>query len=141
MNSYQEIYHEYPHQIIKICIHDVTSHRAVEFDRLANQKPDSYYRLIRKFFSQESRLLKKSPSSQFAMDAMAETEIPEEQQDVADPKIPIATKLRQFEDRIKRVSNDMEEGVFTIFSKGDEIMSDSLITQELLASKACRLSM
>lgn len=137
--SYQEIYNEYPDQIIKICIHDVTSHRAIESDRIASEKPDSYYRVIRKFFSRESRLLKKSPSSQFAMDALAETEIPEEQLIVADPEISIATKLKQFEERIERVSKDIKEGVFTVFSSGDEIMSDLFVSQELLTTRTSKL--
>ncbi|KAI7891712.1 uncharacterized protein EV154DRAFT_419908 [Mucor mucedo] len=127
-----DIYKEFPDQIIKIFIHDVTSQRAMNADKLAKDKPDSYYSSFRKFLSRESR---KSSSSQLAMDAMGQTEVPEEQEGLNDPEIPLLTKLEQFEARMKRVSRDMREGVFTVFTLASQLMLDPVVAEEFLMSK------
>ncbi|KAL7325044.1 hypothetical protein PS15p_210142 [Mucor circinelloides] len=132
---YQQIYNQYPDQIIKIFIHDVTSQRARDADKLAQERPDSYYRSLRKFLSRESSLQKRGSTSQLAMDAMAETEVPEEQQQISNPEIPLLTKLEQFEERMKRVSSGMREGVFTVFTLASQLMLDPVVAEEFLMSK------
>ncbi|KAG2207967.1 hypothetical protein INT47_010951 [Mucor saturninus] len=127
-----DIYKEFPDQIIKIFIHDVTSQRAMNADKLAKDKPDSYYSSFRKFLSRDSR---KSSSSQLAMDAMAQTEVPEEQAQLNDPEVPLLTKLEQFEARMKRVSRPMREGVFTVFTLASQLMLDPVVAEEFLMSK------
>ncbi|CAO3654585.1 unnamed protein product [Mucor hiemalis] len=133
---YQQIYEEFPDQIIKIFIHDVSSQRAKNADRIARDKPDSYYSSLRKFISRESSLLRKGSSSQLAMDAMAHTEIPEEQKQMADPEVPLLTKLEQFEARMQRVSGKMREGVFTVFTLASQLMLDPVVAEEFLMSKS-----
>jgi hypothetical protein len=133
--SYQQIYNDFPDQIVKIFIHDVSSHRAMDADRLARDTPDSYYSSLRKFLSRESALLSKGSSSHLAMDAMAQTEVPEEQQQSVDPEVPLLTKLEQFEERMKRVSGQMREGVFTVFKLASQLMLDPVVAEEFLMSK------
>lgn len=133
---YQQIYEEFPDQIIKIFIHDVSSQRAKNADRIARDKPDSYYSSLRKFISRESSLLRKGSSSQLAMDAMAHTEIPEEQKQMADPEVPLLTKLEQFEARMQRVSGKMRDGVFTVFTLASQLMLDPVVAEEFLMSKS-----
>ncbi|KAI8636613.1 hypothetical protein BD408DRAFT_425891 [Parasitella parasitica] len=137
---YQEIYNKYPDQIIKIFIHDVTSQRAKDADKLAQEKPDPYYKSLRKFLSRESSLLRRGSTSQLAMDAMAETEIPEEQQQISNPNISLLTKLEQFEERMKRVSSGMREGVFTVFTLASQLMLDPVVAEEFLMSKTTNMS-
>lgn len=96
----------------------------------------SYYSAIRKFISRESALLKKKDSSaQLAMDVMATTEIPQEQQQMTDPQVPLVTKLEQFQQRMDRVSSNMREGVFTVFSLASQLMLDPVIAEEFLMNK------
>ena len=96
----------------------------------------SYYGAIRKFISRESALLKKKDSSaQLAMDVMATTEIPQEQQQMTDPQVPLVTKLEQFQQRMDRVSSNMREGVFTVFSLASHLMLDPVIAEEFLMNK------
>lgn len=137
LNRYQQIYNQFPDQIIKIFIHDVTSQRAMNADRLAKDKPDSYYSSLRKFLSRE---IKKGSSSQLAIDAMAATEIPEEQEQISDPEVPLLTKLDQFEARMKRVSGQMREGVFTVFTFASQLMLDSVVAEEFLMSKTTEMA-
>ncbi|KAI8063390.1 uncharacterized protein B0P05DRAFT_476853 [Gilbertella persicaria] len=128
---YQHIYHEFPDQIIKIFIHDVTSERAMHADQ-TSRNTDSYYASLRKFLSRESLLRKEPSNSQLAMDAMAQTEVPEEQANVSDPAVPLLTKLEQFEARMKRVSEGMREGVFTVFTLATQLMLDPVVAEEFL---------
>ncbi|CEP16177.1 hypothetical protein [Parasitella parasitica] len=137
---YQQIYNKYPNQIIKIFIHDVTSERAKNADRIVQEKPDSYYKILRKFLSRESSLLRRGSTSQLAMDAMAETEVPEEQQQISNPDISLLTKLEQFENRMQRVSSGMREGVFTVFTLASQLMLDPVVAEEFLMSKTTDLS-
>jgi uncharacterized protein YhaN len=96
----------------------------------------SYYGAIRKFISRESALLRKKDSSaQLAMDVMATTEIPQEQQQMTDPQVPLVTKLEQFQQRMDRVSSNMREGVFTVFSLASQLMLDPVIAEEFLMNK------
>ncbi|KAI8973241.1 hypothetical protein BDF20DRAFT_823412 [Mycotypha africana] len=133
---YEQIYIQYPQQVIKIFIHDVTSLRARNADRLQQEKPDSYYRMIVKFLSKEAQLYRKnSNSSQLAMDAMAQTEVPEEQQEITDPNIPVKTKLEQFEERMVRIASNMREGVFTVFTLASQLITDPVVAEEFLMAK------
>ncbi|KAI9347083.1 hypothetical protein BD770DRAFT_327804 [Pilaira anomala] len=132
---YQQIYNQFPDQIIKIFIHDVTSQRAKDADRLAKDKPDSYYTSLRKFLTRESKILKTGPSSALAMEAMAATELPEEEKIVDDPEVPLLTKLEQFEQRMERVSSQMRAGVFTVFTLASQLMLDPVVAEEFLMSK------
>lgn len=101
-------------------------------DRIAKDKPDSYYSSLRKFLSRESR---QGFSSHLAMDAMAATEVPEEQEHISDPEVPLLTKLEQFEARMKRVSSQMRDGVFTVFTFASQLMLDPVVAEEFLMSK------
>jgi hypothetical protein len=134
------MYMKYPDQIIKIFIHDVTSQRAVHADRRAREKPDSYYKSVRRFISREGKLLGRGSASQLAMDAMAQTEIPKEQQDIGNPDVPLKTKLEQFHDRMERISSSMCEGVFTVFTLASQLMLDPIVAEEFLMSKTEELS-
>lgn len=107
----------------------------MDADRLARDKPDSYYSSLRKFLSRESTLSSKGSLSQIAMEAMAQTEVPEEQQQVVDPEIPLLTKLEQFEERMTGVSRQMREGVFTVFKLASELMLDPVVAEEFLMLK------
>lgn len=98
---------------------------------MARDKPDSYYSSLRKFISRES-LQRKGSSSQLAIDAMGQTEVPEEQQHISDPEVPLLTKLEQFEARMKRVSNKMRDGVFTVFTLASQLMLDPVVAEEFL---------
>lgn len=132
--SYQQIYEEFPDQIIKIFIHDVSSQRAKNADRIARDKPDSYYSSLRKFLSRESS--RKGSTSQLAMDAMAHTEVPEEEKQMTDPEVPLLTKLEQFEARMQRVSSKMRDGVFTVFTLASQLMLDPVVAEEFLMAKS-----
>ncbi|KAG2230457.1 hypothetical protein INT48_008792 [Thamnidium elegans] len=90
---------------------------------------------LRKFLSRESKLLKKGPSSALAIDAMASTELPDEQEQSLDPEVPLLTKLEQFDQRMQRVSSQMREGVFTVFSLASQLMLDPVVAEEFLMSK------
>lgn len=131
---YQQIYEEFPDQIIKIFIHDVSSQRAKNADRIARDKPDSYYSSLRKFLSRESS--RKGSTSQLAMDAMAHTEVPEEEKQMTDPEVPLLTKLEQFEARMQRVSSKMRDGVFTVFTLASQLMLDPVVAEEFLMAKS-----
>lgn len=128
LHRYAKIYHRYPHQIVKIFIHDVTSERAMHADRQAASRSDSFYDGIKKFMAGESsapsnlRMSRANTSSEKAMDAMLSPEVPDEQQQVMDPNIPLKTKLEQFEQRIYRVSNGMRHGVFSVFSTASQLL-------------------
>lgn len=69
------------------------------------------------------------------MDVMATTEIPQEQQQMTDPQVPLVTKLEQFQQRMDRVSSNMREGVFTVFSLASQLMLDPVIAEEFLMNK------
>ncbi|KAI8332821.1 hypothetical protein BC941DRAFT_435419 [Chlamydoabsidia padenii] len=119
---YSKIYHRYPHQIVKIFIHDVTSERAMHADRQAASRTDSFYDGIKKFMAGEPSSRSNHISSEKAMDAMLSPEVPDEQQQVMDPAIPLRTKLEQFEQRIDRVSNDIQHGVFSVFTTASQLL-------------------
>ncbi|KAI7904662.1 uncharacterized protein BX663DRAFT_431187 [Cokeromyces recurvatus] len=135
---YQQIYNEHPDQIIKIFIHDVSSHRAIVADRdnynnnPQHQQSDSYYNSLQRFISRESTLLRRGATPQLAMDALAETEIPPN----SNSQIIASTKLEQFEERMKQISNHMREGVFTVFTLASQLLLDPVITEEFLLLKA-----
>lgn len=136
-NSYQQIYNQFPDQVIKIFIHDVTSQRAMTADKQAQNKSDSYYTSLRKFISRESTLLRSGSTSQLvAMDAMTVTEVPDEQKNISDPEVPLKTKLEQFEERMKRVSAGMREGVFTVYTLASQLLLDPVAAEEFLMSKS-----
>ncbi|CAO3661738.1 unnamed protein product [Rhizopus stolonifer] len=131
---YQQIYHDFPDQVIKIFIHDVSSQRAIDADRLVSstsQSESSYYNAVRKFISKESAFLRRKDSStQLAMDAMATTEVPQEQQQMTDPQVPLLTKLEQFEQRMGNISDTMPKGVFTVFSLASKLKLDDVVSKE-----------
>ncbi|KAG1467116.1 hypothetical protein G6F46_000175 [Rhizopus delemar] len=131
---YQQIYHEFPEQVIKIFIHDVSSQRAMNADRRASSMSSlsdfSYYTAIRKFITKENiELRKKDSSTQLAMDAMATTEVPEEEQQMTDPEIPVVTKLEQFEQRMERIASTMPPDVFTIFTLASKLKLDDTVSK------------
>ncbi|KAI9473773.1 MAG: hypothetical protein EXX96DRAFT_487278 [Benjaminiella poitrasii] len=136
---YEQIYNEYPDQIIKIFIHDVSSHRAIIADRNNNSnsqqqgQSDSYYNSLRKFISRESNLLRKGSTSRLAMDALTETEIPVNN----NPQLmtSTSTKLEQFEERMKRISSHMRDGVFTVFTLASQLLLDPVVAEEFLMLK------
>ncbi|ORZ20408.1 hypothetical protein BCR42DRAFT_408699 [Absidia repens] len=137
---YAKIYHQYPDQIIKILIHDVTSARAIHADRQAASQPDGFYDSIKKFMAGElastsSRPGRVNTSSEKAMDAMLNPEIHEDQQQIMDPNIPLKTKLEQFEQRMYTVSAGMRYGVFTVFSMASQLLLDPQVAEEIYMSK------
>jgi hypothetical protein len=69
------------------------------------------------------------------MDAMVQTEVPEEQQEVLDSEVPLLTKLEQFEARMKCVSSQMREGVFSVFQLGSKLLLDPVVAEEFLRSE------
>lgn len=90
----------------------------------------SYYTAIRKFITKENiELRKKDSSTQLAMDAMATTEVPEEEQQMTDPEIPIVTKLEQFEQRMERIASTMPPDVFTIFTLASKLKLDDTVSK------------
>lgn len=136
--SYQKIYEQFPDQVFKILIHDVTSQRAMAADKKAQQESqsDSYYNSVRKFISRESTLLRRGSTSQLvAMEAMTSTEVPEEQENISDPDVPVLTKLEQFEARMKRVSAGMRDGVFTVYTLASQLLLDPVVAEEFLMTK------
>ncbi|CAO3592535.1 unnamed protein product [Absidia cylindrospora] len=137
---YAKIYHQYPDQIVKILIHDVTSERAIHADRQAASQPDGFYDSIKKFMAGEVASTSPRPSrvntsSEKAMDAMLNPEIHEDQHQIMDPNIPLKTKLEQFEQRMYRVSAGMRHGVFTVFSLASQLLLDPQIVEELYMTK------
>jgi hypothetical protein len=127
---FAKIYHRYPGQIVKIFIHDVTSERAMQADRQTASRSESFYDGVKKLIAEElGSFSSSSPqtahiptSSEKAMEAMLHPEIPEEQQQIMDPTIPLKTKLEQFEQRMYRVSGGMRYGVFSVFSLASQLL-------------------
>ncbi|KAI9280028.1 hypothetical protein BY458DRAFT_553447 [Sporodiniella umbellata] len=132
---YQQIYHDFPDQIIKIFIHDVSSQRAIDADKLVfstSTTDFSYYNAVRKFISRESmHLRRKDSSTQLAMDAMATTEVPQQEQQMSNPEIPLLTKLEQFEKRMGNIAETMPKGTFTVFSLASKLKLDDIVSNEL----------
>lgn len=64
------------------------------------------------------------------MDAMAITEVPQEQQQMTDPQVPLLTKLEQFEQRMGNISDTMPKGVFTVFSLASKLKLDDVVSKE-----------
>ncbi|KAI7869079.1 hypothetical protein BDF14DRAFT_1723471 [Spinellus fusiger] len=121
---YQEIYRQFPDQIIKIFIHDVSSERAMNADKTREASAsEKYYTILRKFVTREHSLLKRTNTSpQTAMDAITDTEVPQEQKIAMDPNVSENTKLEIFEERMKRVSTGMREGVFHVFKFASQLL-------------------
>ncbi|KAI8089935.1 uncharacterized protein BX664DRAFT_365708 [Halteromyces radiatus] len=137
---YSKIYHQFPDQVIKIFIHDVTSERAMHADRQAASRSDSFYDGIKKFMAGDptsssssstawssssqspTKPTRVNTSSEKAIDAMLASEVPMEQQQVMDPTISLKTKLEQFEQRMYRVSSGMRHGVFSVFSLASQLL-------------------
>ncbi|KAI8067780.1 hypothetical protein BC940DRAFT_226246, partial [Gongronella butleri] len=119
---YARIYHEFPDQIAKIFIHDVTSERAMHADRQAASRSDSLYNGVRRLVTSSSSNLRRTNTSDQAMEALAQRDIPKEQQIAMDPRVPIKTKLEQFEQRMNRISTGMRHGVFSVFSLSSQLL-------------------
>ncbi|KAI8373193.1 uncharacterized protein BYT42DRAFT_61122 [Radiomyces spectabilis] len=133
---YHDIYHLYPHQIIKIFIHDVSSERAVQFDRRVRKRSDSYYESIRKFITRDNNARRRTgTSTQTAMDAMVDTEVPQEQQMIMDANVPLQTKLEEFEARMKRVSSSLPDNVFSVFNLASQLLLDPVVAEQVAAYK------
>ncbi|SAM05086.1 hypothetical protein [Absidia glauca] len=140
---FAKIYHRYPGQIVKIFIHDVTSERAMQADRQTASRSESFYDGVKKLiaeelgsFSSSSQTAHITTSSEKAMEAMLHPEIPEEQQQIMDPTIPLKTKLEQFEQRMYRVSGGMRYGVFSVFSLASQLLLDPEMAEELHMMKS-----
>ncbi|ORZ21300.1 hypothetical protein BCR42DRAFT_407255 [Absidia repens] len=142
---FARIYQRYPDQVVKIFIHDVTSKRAKHADRQAASRTDSFYDGIKKMIAGELTSSSSSSSnggpkrvntsSEKAMDAMLTPEVPDNQQQVMDPTVPLKTKLEQFEQRMQRVSAGMRYGVFTVFSTATQLLHDPEVAEELYMAK------
>ncbi|ORY90502.1 hypothetical protein BCR43DRAFT_464425 [Syncephalastrum racemosum] len=126
---YREIYERYPDQIIKIFIHDITSDRARRADIQESEKPDSYYNSLRKLLAREPSARRSSTSSNF-MEAFGEIDVPDDQQQMDDPAVPLKTKLERFEERMQHVSKGTREGVFTVFRLAFQLRTDPVVWQE-----------
>ncbi|CAO3606831.1 unnamed protein product [Cunninghamella blakesleeana] len=127
---YAKVYHEYPDQVIKILIHDVTSDRAREADRQAPSRSESLYEGVKKFVSKEGPKLGRSLSSaEKAVDAALHSDIPNDQK-VLDSNLSITTKLDQFEQRMNNLSQVMRYGVFSTFNLASQILTDPVINEE-----------
>ncbi|ORX46822.1 hypothetical protein DM01DRAFT_1293395 [Hesseltinella vesiculosa] len=118
---YARIYHEYPDQIAKIFIHDVTSERAMHADRQGASRSDLIYQGVKRLMSSSSNLRRSNTSSE-AMDVFVHRDIPKEQQMALDPRIPVKTKLEQFEHRMTNVSLGMRHGVFSVFTLASQLL-------------------
>ncbi|CAO3588044.1 unnamed protein product [Absidia cylindrospora] len=141
---FARIYQRYPDQVVKIFIHDVTSKRAMDADLQAASRTDSFYDGIKKLIAGEStssstsngRPKRVNTSSEKVMDAMLTPEVPESQQQVMDPTVPLKTKLERFEQRMQSVSAGMRHGVFTVFSTATQLLLDPEVAVELHMAKA-----
>jgi hypothetical protein len=87
------------------------------------------------FIAREAAFLTKGTTSPLAVGAMAQTEVPDEQENISDPDVPLMTKLQQLKDRMERVSAGMRPGVFTVFSDPTTLPSDPLILEALGKTK------
>ncbi|KAI9323093.1 hypothetical protein BX666DRAFT_1846751 [Dichotomocladium elegans] len=128
---YRQIYNRYPHQIVKIFIHDVSSTRARSADERDVNRTDSFYNMIRKCISRDQngadyfRLHHSSTTTSALMDAIGEADVPEPGKIVEDPGVPLKTKLDLFNDRIAAVSNGLPSGIFTLFSSASQLLKVS----------------
>lgn len=102
----------------------------MQADRRTASRSESFYDGVKKLIAEElssfssssSQIAPITTSSEKAMEAMLHPEIPEEQQQIMDPTIPLKTKLDQFEERMYRVSNGMRYGVFSVFSLASQLL-------------------
>ncbi|KAL0088171.1 hypothetical protein F4703DRAFT_1735241 [Phycomyces blakesleeanus] len=123
---YQEIYRQFPDQIIKVFIRDVSSELAIHADNNKDtSSSERMYNIIRKFISQEHSTLKRTNTSQTAMDAITNTEVPKSQQVAMDPSVPQATRLELFKERMEQAASDMKEGAFTVFKSSTQLITVS----------------
>lgn len=119
------IYDQYPDQIIKIFIRDITSERARKADKRDNS--DSYYNYLRKFLPREQSNIRRSDTSTSSMmEALGEVELPEHQQEIMDQSVPLKTKLDLFEERMRHVSYGLPDGVFTVFTLASQLRTVSV---------------
>ncbi|CAO3650278.1 unnamed protein product [Cunninghamella echinulata] len=127
---YAKVYHEYPQQVIKIFIHDVTSERAKQADRQTALRGESLYDGVKKFISKEAPKLGRSMSStEKAMEAALHSDIPNDQQ-VLDSNLSMTTKLNQFEQRMTNLSEAMRYGVFSTFTLASQLLTDPVVSEE-----------
>ncbi|OAD80489.1 hypothetical protein PHYBLDRAFT_178624, partial [Phycomyces blakesleeanus NRRL 1555(-)] len=138
---YQEIYRQFPDQIIKVFIRDVSSELAIHADNNKDtSSSERMYNIIRKFISQEHSTLKRTNTSQTAMDAITNTEVPKSQQVAMDPSVPQATRLELFKERMEQAASDMKEGAFTVFKSSTQLITDPVVTEEFLVASSTSLS-
>lgn len=125
------IYEQYPDQIIKIFIHDVTSERAKLADRRESLRSDSYYNTLRNYLSRDQTLNWRRPtpssssSSSSVMNAIEEVEVPEDQKQVMDPDVPLKTKLDMFHERMDNVTRGLPPGLLTVFNLASQLRTVS----------------
>ncbi|KAI9487981.1 hypothetical protein BDB00DRAFT_850493 [Zychaea mexicana] len=132
---YQQIYKQYPEQIIKIFIHDVTSERARHADQRESERSDSYYNNLKKFLARDQQsggggnLPRRSATTTTSMlDAIGETEIPDEEKVMMDPTVSLKTKLDIFHERMDNLARELPEGVLTVFTLASQLRTDPIIT-------------
>ncbi|KAI8145503.1 hypothetical protein BJV82DRAFT_511587 [Fennellomyces sp. T-0311] len=137
---YQHLYKQYPNQIIKIFIHDVTSERARHADQRESERSDSYYNNLRKFLARDQQnggnangsnplLPRRSGTTTSTMfDALGETEIPDDEKVMMDPAVPLKTKLDMFNERMDNLSAELPEGVMSVFTLASQLRTVSILT-------------
>ncbi|KAI9270558.1 hypothetical protein BDA99DRAFT_323580 [Phascolomyces articulosus] len=134
---YQQIYKQYPNQIIKIFIHDVTSERARHADQRESERSDSYYNGLKKFLARDQQpnggppgvgglLPRRSSTTTTSMlDAVGETELSEDEKVMNDPAVSLKTKLDMFHDRMDYLASELPEGVLTVFTLASQLRTVS----------------
>lgn len=132
---YQKIYQQFPDQVAKVLIHDVTSERALKADQEAEarkaeaSKPGkkAYLTSLREAIGLHATVTGQASIASSAVDAVTSTECPDEQVVATDPTVPVPTKVELFVKRIAQVSEGMRPGVFRLYKDAKEIFDDEVV--------------
>lgn len=135
ISSYQKIYQQFPDQVAKVLIHDVTSERALKADQEAEarkaeaSKPGkkAYLTSLREAIGLHATVTGQASIASSAVDAVTSTECPDEQVVATDPTVPVPTKVELFVKRIAQVSEGMRPGVFRLYKDAKEIFDDEVV--------------
>jgi hypothetical protein len=133
--SYHKIYQQFPDQVVKVLIHDVTSERAVMADKEAEarkaeaSKPGKkmYLESLREAIGLHAKVTGQASLASSAVDAVTSTEQPAQESVATDPNVPAPTKVELFTQRIAQVSEGMRDGVFRLYKNPKELFDDEVV--------------
>ncbi|OZJ03747.1 hypothetical protein BZG36_03061 [Bifiguratus adelaidae] len=137
LEVYSQVYKLLPDQVLKIFIHDVSSARAVEADKLAQDEKQrklthgTYLETLRAAIGADERMKGEGNMAASAVDAVTHTEDSELQRAAMDPKRTTESRLALFEERIKQISEGIRPGVFSLFKDPRVFLEDPVVQAAL----------